>query len=59
MKIAKNRIVEALRERGQDIRAEWVARELPDVVDTGTHGGLLATLHLDPKTLAEDPADES
>ena len=56
MNIARAKIEEALRERGQDIRADWVVRELPDVVDTTKHGGLLSMLNLDPKLLGEEPS---
>ncbi|MEU4569247.1 hypothetical protein [Micromonospora sp. NPDC023956] len=53
MRIAKHRITEALRERGQHIRADWVEFELPDWVESDKHTGLLKTLHLDPADLAE------
>jgi hypothetical protein len=55
MEIEKSRIVAALRERGLDARADFVERELPDVVDTNRHGGLLATLNLDPAELIDQP----
>ena len=51
MQIARSKIVEALRRRGQDTRADWVERELPEEVDTTKHGGLLATLGLDAREL--------
>ncbi|WP_167627020.1 hypothetical protein [Micromonospora cremea] len=53
MTIAKHRVVAALRERGQQARADWVERELPERVDSDKHVGLLATLRLDPADLAE------
>ncbi|WP_231929580.1 hypothetical protein [Micromonospora inositola] len=53
MRIAKHRIVAALRERGQQARADWVERELPERVDSDKHVGLLATLRLDPADLVE------
>lgn len=56
MKIDKSKILEALRSRGQDVRADWVDKELPDEVDTFRHGGLLATLGLDPKDFADRPS---
>ncbi|MFC4019105.1 hypothetical protein ACFOW4_14305 [Micromonospora sp. GCM10011542] len=56
MKIARHRIVDALRERGQQARADWVERELPERVDADKHTGLLATLHLDPADLARAPS---
>lgn len=56
MKIARYRIVVALRERGQQTRADWVERELPERVDPAKHVGLLATLRLDPADLADAPS---
>lgn len=56
MKIARDRIVTALRDRGQQARADWVERELPEQVDPAKHSGLLATLHLDPADLADAPS---
>ncbi|SCF28140.1 hypothetical protein [Micromonospora mirobrigensis] len=56
MRIAKHRIVAALRERDQQSRADWVERELPDPVDTDKNAGLLATLRLDPADLADLPS---
>lgn len=53
MTIARDRIVSALRRRGQHTRADWVERELPEQVDTTRHTGLLATLNLDPAELGE------
>ncbi len=55
--IEKERILAILRSRGQDIRADWVDRELQDEVDTDHHAGLLATLHLTPADLAEKPEE--
>ena len=57
MTISKATVVAVLRERGQHSRADFVDRELPDRIDPARHGGLLATLRLDPSELAEpDPA---
>ena len=53
MTISKATVVAALRKRGQHSRADFVDRELPDRIDPARHGGLLATLHLDPAELAE------
>ena len=53
MTILKADVVAVLRERGQHYRADFVDRELPDRIDPSRHGGLLATLHLDPAGLAE------
>jgi hypothetical protein len=52
MIIEKSLIIAKLRERGQDVRADWVDKELPDSVDTFLFSGLLATLNLNPETLA-------
>jgi hypothetical protein len=46
LKIAKHVIVTALRERGQDHRADFVERTLPDEVDLNRQVGLLSTLNL-------------
>ncbi|WP_170147707.1 hypothetical protein [Micromonospora phaseoli] len=56
MSIARHRIIAALRERGQQTRADWVERELPERVDPAKHVGLLATLRLDPADLADTPS---
>ncbi|MGB2568977.1 hypothetical protein ACPFP2_11055 [Micromonospora citrea] len=56
MRIARHRIVTVLRERGQQVRADWVERELPERVNPDEHAGLLATLHLDPADLADTPS---
>jgi hypothetical protein len=53
--IQKSAIIAKLRERGLDTRADWVDRELPDVVDPFLHGGLLSTLNLDLKELEGPP----
>ncbi len=55
MLIDKSKILEVLRRRGQDARAEWVDRQLPDRVDTYDNASLLATLDLDPAELADAP----
>jgi hypothetical protein len=51
--VKKNRIVEILRQRGQDSRAEWVDRVLPDDVDTVANAGLLAMLRVDASEFAD------
>jgi hypothetical protein len=56
MEIDKDKILDALRRRGQDARADWVERTLPDRVDTVRNAGLLATLDLDPADLADQPS---
>jgi hypothetical protein len=55
MRIARHRIAAALRERGQQMRADWIERELPELVDPAQHVGLFATLHLDPADLVVEP----
>ena len=56
MMIDKNRILDALRRRGQHTRADWVDRTLPARVDTARNAGLLATLGLDPADLSDEPS---
>ncbi|WP_346121238.1 hypothetical protein [Micromonospora coerulea] len=56
MRIARHKIVTALRDRGQSARADWVERELPERVNPAEHVGLLATLRLDPADLADAPS---
>jgi hypothetical protein len=53
MLIEKREIVEVLRDRGQQTRADWVDRELPDQVDTVRNASLLATLGINPADFAE------
>jgi len=56
MTISKATVLAVLRERGQHARADFVDRELPDEIDPAVHGGLLATLRLDPSDLVKpDP----
>jgi hypothetical protein len=52
MEIPKDKIVELLRERGQDDRADQADSELPDQVDTQEHAGLLQKFGIDPQELA-------
>ena len=54
MTIPKSVIIAKLRERNQHRRADFVDRQLPDDVDLAQHGGLLATLHLDPDELVRE-----
>ncbi|PWU50403.1 hypothetical protein DLJ47_24130 [Micromonospora sp. S4605] len=56
MMIARHRIVSILRDRGQQVRADWVERELPERVDPEKHTGLLAILHVDLADLADAPS---
>ena len=57
MTIDKQVILKALRDRGQDMRADWVHKELPDEVDTYVHAGILSTLGLDPAELSPSPSE--
>lgn len=54
MIIKKSRIVELLRQRDQDARADWVDRVLPNEVDTVENASLLTMLHIDASELGED-----
>jgi hypothetical protein len=56
MMIDKDRILDALRRRGQHARADWVDRTLPARVDTVRNAGLLATLELNPADLCDEPS---
>jgi len=52
MEIPKDKILELLRDRGQDDEAEQADRELPDQVDTEQHADQLSKLGIDPQELA-------
>jgi len=45
--VDKAEIVAILRSRGLHARADWVDRELPDLVDTSRNAALLGTLDID------------
>jgi hypothetical protein len=51
MQIPKEQILELLRSRGQDDKAQQADGELPDQVDTEQHAGILQKLGLDPGDL--------
>ena len=51
--VDKQKILQVLRDRGLDARAEWVDRQLPARVDLQKNAGLLATLHISPSELAD------
>lgn len=55
MHIAKSVLVDALRSRAKDARADWVQRELPEHIDLTKHTGLLATLNLRLTDLVAEP----
>jgi hypothetical protein len=46
--VDKAEIVATLRSRGLHARADWVDRELPDLVDANRNAGLLRTLDIEP-----------
>jgi hypothetical protein len=52
MEIPKDKIIELLRERGQQDRAAQAERELPDQVDSEQHAGLLSKFGIDVQDLA-------
>ena len=56
MHIDKAEIVAVLWSRGLHDRANWVDRELLQVVDTHTNGSLLRMLRIDPVALRRDAA---
>lgn len=53
MMISKAVVLAVLRERGQNARADFVDKELPDRFDPSRHVGLLATLNLNLAELAD------
>jgi hypothetical protein len=52
MHIDKAEIIAILRSRGQNDRADWVDRQLPDIVDTYQNGALLQMLNIDLSTMS-------
>jgi hypothetical protein len=52
MEIPKDKILELLRERGDDDKADQADRELPDQVDPQEHAGALQKLGIDEQELA-------
>ena len=51
MEIPKDRILELLRQGGDDDKAQQADRELPDTVDTERDRGILDQLGIDPQDL--------
>jgi hypothetical protein len=51
MEIPKDKILELLRQRGDNDKAEQADRELPDTVDPERDKGLLDKLGIDPQDL--------
>ena len=52
MRIDKSEIIAALRAKGLDARADWVDRQLPQIVDTYDNGALLQMLEIDLSTMS-------
>ena len=52
MEIPKDKVLELLRERGDNDKAEQADQELPDQVDPEQHSDLLQKYGIDPKDLA-------
>lgn len=50
--VDKAEIVATLRSRGLHARADWVDRELPQLVDTYRNAALLRILDIDPAALS-------
>jgi hypothetical protein len=51
MEIPKDKILELLRERGEQDKADRAEQQLPDQVDTDKHADLLGKLGIDPGSL--------
>ena len=51
MQIDKEQIIELLKSRGDQGKAEQAQNDLPEKVDTDQHGGLLDKLGIDPADL--------
>ena len=55
MIVAKSKVLAVLRSRGQNDRADWVDRTMPDEIDTAKNSGLLNLLKLDVADLSGEP----
>ena len=51
MEIPKDQILQLLRSRGEDQKADQAEGELPDQVDPEQHAGMLQKLGIDPQDL--------
>lgn len=51
MEIPKDKILELLRQRGEEGKASEAERQLPDKVDPDQHAGLLGQIGVDPQDL--------
>jgi hypothetical protein len=54
--VQKSLVLEALRRRGLDARADWVDRAMPDDIDIQRNASLFDTLGIDAQTLAGEHA---
>jgi hypothetical protein len=52
--VQKSLVLEALRRRGLDARADWVDRAMPDDIDVRQNASLFDMLGIDAQTLAAD-----
>jgi hypothetical protein len=53
VEIPKDKILELLRDRGEDDKADQADRELPDQVDPQAHAGALQKFGIDEQELAD------
>jgi hypothetical protein len=51
MEIPKDQILQMLRDRGDDSKAQQADQQLPDQVDSEKHGDLLKQIGVDPSEL--------
>jgi hypothetical protein len=54
MEINKTKVIELLKHRGLNDRADWVDRQLPARIDVYENASLLATLSINPDDVADD-----
>jgi len=59
MEINKTKVIELLKRRGLNDRADWVDRQLPARIDVYDNASLLATLSINPDELADDAPSTS
>ena len=50
--VSKTEVIALLRARQLADRADWVDRQLPDLIDVGKNSGLLTMLNIDPRELS-------
>jgi hypothetical protein len=58
MEIPKDKILDLLRQRGENDKADQAEGELPDQVDTERDAGLLSKFGIDPQDLAGGLGDK-